>query len=95
MRSLPRAQIYVIPTFISLTRAKIYSLHPEIQSCRLDVARKIYANALRKSESYYARNFLLCALLEQRCGNIKRGIICELLDIIRRQDDTDLKVPRF
>jgi hypothetical protein len=50
-------------------------MHAEIQSGRFDVARKIYAKALTKSESQYARTFLLCALLEQRCGNIERGMI--------------------
>jgi len=40
---------------------------------KLGNARKLYVEAIKKSESSYARTFLLSALLEQRCGEIDKG----------------------
>lgn len=40
---------------------------------KLDLAQKLYSEAIAKSHSSYARTFLLSALLQQRCGDIDRA----------------------
>lgn len=40
---------------------------------KLGIARKLYVEAIKKSESSFARTFLLGALLEQRCGDIEKA----------------------
>ena len=50
-----------------------FAARNEIKRDKLEVARKLYAKAFKTSSLQYARTFLLCALLEQRSGNIEKA----------------------
>ena len=66
-----------------LTHLQIFFAVLDVETChlwataigrrKLDLAQKLYSEAIAKSHSSYARTFLLSALLQQRCGDIDRG----------------------